>query len=85
MNELEELRLEAYESQTDYKARTMLYHDKFIMIHTFEVGQIVILFSSRLKLMAGKLRSHWTGPYIVTKVYNHDALEIENLVDGNRL
>ncbi|CAM8951195.1 unnamed protein product [Rhodiola kirilowii] len=29
--ELEELRLEAYEGQTDYKARTKLYHDKFIL------------------------------------------------------
>ncbi|CAM8913030.1 unnamed protein product [Rhodiola kirilowii] len=29
--ELEELQLEAYEGQTDYKARTKLYHDKFIL------------------------------------------------------
>ncbi|CAM8886692.1 unnamed protein product [Rhodiola kirilowii] len=29
--ELEELRLEAYENQTDYKARTKIYDDKFIL------------------------------------------------------
>ncbi|CAM8951660.1 unnamed protein product [Rhodiola kirilowii] len=29
--ELEELRLEAYEGQTDYKAWTKMYHDKFIL------------------------------------------------------
>ncbi|CAM8901291.1 unnamed protein product [Rhodiola kirilowii] len=39
LSELEELRLEAYESQSDYKARTKLYHDKFILRRTFEVGQ----------------------------------------------
>ncbi|CAM8999789.1 unnamed protein product [Rhodiola kirilowii] len=81
---LEELRLEAYEEQTDYKARTKLYHDKFILRRSFEEGQQVLLFSSRLKLMPGKLRSRWTGPYTVTKVYNHGMLELESMNDGNR-
>ncbi|CAM8934002.1 unnamed protein product [Rhodiola kirilowii] len=82
--ELEELRLEAYESQTDYKVRTKLYHDKFIIRRTFEVGQQVLLFSSRLRLMPGKLRSRWTDPYIVTKVFNHGALELEGPTGGDR-
>ncbi|CAM8963300.1 unnamed protein product [Rhodiola kirilowii] len=84
LNELEELRLEAYEGQTDYKARTKLYHDKFILRRSFEVGQQVLLFTSRLKLMLGKLRSRWTGPYKVTKVFNHGALELESPTDGGR-
>ncbi|CAM8917222.1 unnamed protein product [Rhodiola kirilowii] len=82
--ELEELRLEAYESKTDYKARTKLYHDKFILRRTFEVEQKVLLFSSRLRLMPGKLRSRWTGPYTIAHVYNHGALELENPKDGHR-
>ncbi|CAM8951092.1 unnamed protein product [Rhodiola kirilowii] len=82
--ELEELRLEAYESQSDYKARTKLYHDKFILRSTFEVGQQVLVFSSRLRLMPGKLRSRWTGPYTVTKVFNHGALELEGPTSGGR-
>ncbi|CAM8953801.1 unnamed protein product [Rhodiola kirilowii] len=84
LNELEELRLEAYEGQTDYKARTKLYHDKFILRRSFEVGQQVILFTSRLKLMPGKLRSRWTSPYKVTKVFNHGALELESPTNGSR-
>ncbi|CAM8962919.1 unnamed protein product [Rhodiola kirilowii] len=82
--ELEELRLEAYEGQTDYKARTKLYHDKFILRRSFEEGQQVLLFSSRLKLMPGKLKSRWTGPYTVTKVLNHGMLELESMEDGSR-
>ncbi|CAM8934645.1 unnamed protein product [Rhodiola kirilowii] len=74
--EIEELRLEAYEGQTDYRARTKLYHDKFIIRRKFEVGQQVLLFSSRLKLMPGKLRSRWTGPYTIVRIYNHGALEL---------
>ncbi|CAM8913903.1 unnamed protein product [Rhodiola kirilowii] len=84
LNELEELRLEAYEGQTDYKARTKLYHDKFILRRSFEVGQQVLVFSSRLKLMPGKLRSRWTGPFKVTKVHNHGSLELESPADGSR-
>ncbi|CAM8917230.1 unnamed protein product [Rhodiola kirilowii] len=82
--ELEELRLEAYESQSDYKARTKLYHEKFILRRTLEVGQQVLLFSSRLRLMPGKLRSRWTGPYTIMRIFNHGALELENPKDGNR-
>ncbi|CAM8934116.1 unnamed protein product [Rhodiola kirilowii] len=82
--ELEELRLEAYESQTDYKARTKLYHDKFILRRTFEVGQRVLLFSSRLRLMPGKLRPRWTGPYTITRVFNHVAVELESPTGGDR-
>ncbi|CAM8921225.1 unnamed protein product [Rhodiola kirilowii] len=81
--ELEELRLEAYESQSDYKARTELYHDKFILRRSFEIGQQVLLFSSRLRLMPSKLRSRWIGPYMVTKVFNHGALELENPRNGD--
>ncbi|CAM8999635.1 unnamed protein product [Rhodiola kirilowii] len=81
--ELEELRLEAYEGQSDYKARTKLYHDKYILWRNFEVGQKVLLFSSRLRLMPSKLRSRWTGPYTVTRVFNHGALELENPRNGS--
>ncbi|CAM8959597.1 unnamed protein product [Rhodiola kirilowii] len=82
--ELEELWLEAYESQTDYKARTKLYHDKFILRRKFEVGQQVLLFSSRLRLMPGKLRSRWTGPYTITRIFNHGALELKSPTGGDR-
>ncbi|CAM8948554.1 unnamed protein product [Rhodiola kirilowii] len=83
--EQEELRLEAYESQSDYKARTKLYHDKFILRRSLKIGEQVLLFSSRLRLMPGKLRSRWTGPYTVTKVFNHGALELENPKNGDHL
>ncbi|CAM8999546.1 unnamed protein product [Rhodiola kirilowii] len=82
--ELEELRIEAYEGQTDYKARTKLYHDKFILRRSFEIGKPVLVYSSRLRLMPGKLRSRWTGPFEVTKVFNHGAIELESPMDGSR-
>ncbi|CAM9000120.1 unnamed protein product [Rhodiola kirilowii] len=82
--ELEELRLEAYEGQSDYKARTKLYHDKIILRRSFEKGQQVLVYFSRLKLMPGKLKSRWTGPFTITKVFNHGAVELESPDNGSR-
>ncbi|XP_050888339.1 uncharacterized protein LOC127093454 [Lathyrus oleraceus] len=52
----------------------------------------VLLFNSRLKLMAGKLRSKWIDPFIVTNIFPHGAVKIKNTgidktfkVNGQRL
>ncbi|KAL0313026.1 UNVERIFIED_CONTAM: hypothetical protein Sradi_5701900 [Sesamum radiatum] len=36
----------------------------------------VLLFNSRLKLFLGKLRSKWSGPFIIAKVFSHSAVEL---------
>ena len=78
LNELEELHNEAYESVKIYKARTKAYHDKFIARKMFEPNQKVWLFNSRLRLFPEKLRSRWDGPFIVTQVFPHGAIELKN-------
>ena len=42
----------------------------------------VLLYSSRLHMFSGKLRSRWTGPFIVKVVYPYGAVEIENPDNG---
>ena len=32
---------------------------------------------SRLRLFPGKLKSKWTGPYLVTQLFPHGAVELE--------
>ena len=61
LQELEELRLEAFDSTMWYKERTKLWHDKNLRVKEFRVGQKVLLFQSRLKLMPGKLKSSGLG------------------------
>ena len=91
LNELDEIRREAYESARIYKERTKAWHDKMVSRKEFHVGQKVLLFNSRLKLFPGKLKSRWSGPFIVTKVYPHGAVEIQEnngnpfTVNGQRL
>ncbi|XP_028118950.1 uncharacterized protein LOC114316492 [Camellia sinensis] len=82
LNELEELRNDAYESSKIYKARTKAFHDRHISHKSFEPHQKGWLFNAKLRLFPGKLRSQWDGPYEVIKVFPHGAVEIKNLQDG---
>ncbi|KAM2441478.1 hypothetical protein PS1_022673 [Malus domestica] len=83
LNELYEIRNDAYESSKIYKNKTKAFHDNKILRREFYTGQKVLFFNSRLKLFPGKLKSRWTGPYMVTKVYSHGAVEIKNEVTGH--
>jgi hypothetical protein len=83
INELEEIRNDAYENSRIHKARIKEFHDKKILRKTFNVGQKVLLYNSRLHLFPGKLRSRWSGPFIVKHVYPYGACDIENPKNGN--
>ena len=83
LNELDELRLQAYESASIYKEKTKKWHDKKIIEREFVSGQLVLLYNSRLRLFPGKLKSRWSGPFKVKRVFPHGAVEIENLDDNS--
>jgi len=48
-----------------------------------DIGQKVLLYNSRLHLFPGKLRSRWSGPFIVKQVYPYGAFDIENPKNDN--
>ena len=48
LQELEELRLKAYENAAIYKEKTKKWHDKKLVSKTYQVGDKVLLFNSRL-------------------------------------
>ncbi|CAN6679618.1 unnamed protein product [Malus baccata var. baccata] len=92
LNELQEIRNEAYENARIYKEKIKAFHDKMIRGKTFSIGQKVLLFNSRLRLFPGKLRSKWIGPFVVTNVFPHGAVQVKSLrnddefkVNGHRL
>nr|GEW48346.1 reverse transcriptase domain-containing protein [Tanacetum cinerariifolium] len=58
INELNELRDQAYENSLIYKEKTKRIHDSKIKNHVFNIGDRVLLFNSRLKIFSGKLKSH---------------------------
>nr|GEY25143.1 reverse transcriptase domain-containing protein [Tanacetum cinerariifolium] len=69
LNELNELRDQAYENSLIYKERTKKLHDYKIKNRIFNVGDQVLLFNSRLKIFSGKLKSRWSGPFTISKIY----------------
>nr|GFB20195.1 reverse transcriptase domain-containing protein [Tanacetum cinerariifolium] len=59
INELNELRDQAYENSLIYKEKTKRLHDSKIKNRVFNIGDRVLLFNSRLKIFSGKLKSRW--------------------------
>ncbi|XP_040988962.1 uncharacterized protein LOC121236580 [Juglans microcarpa x Juglans regia] len=92
LQELEEIRNDAYESARIYKEKMKAFHDKMIYRKEFKIGQKVLLYHSRLRLFPSKLHSCWIGPFVVATVFPHGAVEIQSLatskvvkVNGHRL
>ena len=69
VSELDEFLSKAYENAQIYYEKTKAWHEKHITKKEFEAGQRILLFNSRLKLFPGKLKSRWSGPFIVTQVF----------------
>ncbi|GJZ58035.1 hypothetical protein Tco_0613529 [Tanacetum coccineum] len=76
MNELNELRDQAYENSLIYKQKTKKIHDSKIKNHVFNVGDRVLLFNSRLKIFSGKLKTRWTGLFTVAQVSPYGTVEL---------
>ena len=91
MHELEELGNEAYDNARIYKDKTKKWHDQKILRKEFRVGELVLLYNSRLKLFPGKLKSRWSGPYMVVAVTPFGAVTLktnyrnEFKINGQRL
>jgi hypothetical protein len=84
MQELEEMRSQAYESSRLYKEKIKSYHDKRIVNKEFKPGQMVLLFNSRLKLFPGKLKSKWSGPFKIHEVKPFGAVVLEDPMTKDR-
>ncbi|GJU88270.1 reverse transcriptase domain-containing protein [Tanacetum coccineum] len=92
LNELMELRHEAYENTRIYKERTKKWHDSRLRgDKNFKEGDKVLIFNSRFKMHPGKLKSKWYGPCVVKTVHPYRTVEIINKnevsfkVNGHRL
>ncbi|XP_069148121.1 uncharacterized protein [Solanum lycopersicum] len=91
LNELDELRLREYESSAIYNEKMKNYNDQKTEKREFVVEDLVLLFKSRLRLLLDKLKSKWKGPFLITKVFPHGVVELENMegakvsINGQRI
>nr|GEY10814.1 reverse transcriptase domain-containing protein [Tanacetum cinerariifolium] len=80
INELNELRDQAYENYLIYKEKTKRIHDSKIKNRVFNIGDRVLLFNSHLKIFSGKLKTRWSG---TVKLSQPDGPNFK--VNGHRL
>nr|GEX50173.1 reverse transcriptase domain-containing protein [Tanacetum cinerariifolium] len=91
LNELNELRDQAYENSLIYKEKTKRLHDSKIKDCVFNIGDRVLLFNSRLKIFSGKLKSWLSGPFTISHVFLYGTVDLSQLdgpnfkVNGHRL
>nr|GFA42387.1 reverse transcriptase domain-containing protein [Tanacetum cinerariifolium] len=75
LNELNELRDQAYENYLIYKEKTKRIHDSKIKDRIFNISDRV-LFNSRLKIFLDKLKTRWSGPFTITQVFLYGTIEL---------
>nr|GFD48875.1 reverse transcriptase domain-containing protein [Tanacetum cinerariifolium] len=66
LNELSELRDQAYENSIIYKERTKKLHDDKIKNRIFNVGDQVLLFN----------KSHWSGPFTIAEIFPYGTAKL---------
>ena len=44
----------------------------------YMVGDLVLVDGSGVPCLPGKLKSKWTDPYLITQVFPHGAVELQN-------
>ncbi|XP_038891741.1 uncharacterized protein LOC120081138 [Benincasa hispida] len=76
LNQLIEWRMNAYENAKLYKEKTKKWYDDRINNQNFVEGQQVLLFNGRLRLLPGKLKSHWSGPFHIKTIFPHGTVEL---------
>ncbi|GKA42577.1 reverse transcriptase domain-containing protein [Tanacetum coccineum] len=83
LNELSELREQAYENSLIFKEKTKRLHDSKIKNRVFNVGDRVLLFNSRLKIFSGKLKSRWDGPFTIAEIYPYGTAKLTHKDGSN--
>lgn len=85
--ELQEIRLEAYENSKNYKQKVKRFPGIKLIRKNFEIGQKVLLYNSRMKLRS---RQEW--PFEIDNIFSHGVVEIQKMdneetfkVNGNQL
>ena len=92
LNELEEMRNDAYLNSKIAKEKLKKWHDQLVNQKNFTKRQRVLLYDSKLYLFPGKLKSRWTGPFTIHDMQSNGVVELLNFkstqtfkVNGNRL
>ena len=82
INELLELRNDAYLNTKITKERLKKWHDQLIARKKFNQGDQVLLYDSKLHFFLWKLKSRWTGPFFIHQAYPNGEVDLLNSKDS---
>ena len=92
LNEMEELRNDAYNNSNIVKQRLKRWHDQLVSCKEFQKEQRVLLYNSKLHIFPRKLKSMWIGLFTIQQVHSNGVVELLNSnsigsfnVNGHRL
>ena len=82
INELEELRNDAYLNLRIAKDKLKKWHDQLIARKNFKQGDQVLLYDSKLHIFPSKLKSRWTGLFTIQEAYLNGLVNPLNSKDN---
>ena len=93
LRKLEEHWLIALQHQEIQKQQQKAWHDRNIKNKNLLVGDLALLYKSRVKGKPKKLHIEWMGPYIVKEIHTNGSVQLrtlqgiifQKLVNGARL
>ena len=92
LNEMEELRNDAYNNSNIVKQRMKRWYDQLISRKQFQKEQRVLLYDSELYIFPRKLKLRWIGPFTIHQIHSNGVMELLNSnniesfkVNGHRL
>ena len=81
INELEELRNDAYFNSKIAKDKLKRWHDQLIARKHFKQGDQVLLYGFKLHFFSSKLKSRWTGQFSIQEAYPNGSVDLFNPKD----
>ena len=92
LNEMEELRNDAYNNSNIAKQRLKRWHNQLVSHKEFQKGQRVLLYDAKLHIFPGKLKWRWMGQFTIQQVHSNGVVELLNSnstesfkINGHRL
>ena len=81
LNEMEELRNDAYINSNIAKQRLKRWHDQLVSRKEFQKGQRVYFYDSKLHIFPEKLKSRWIGSFTIQEVYSNGVVELLSSIE----
>ena len=78
LNELKELRNNAYINSKIAKEKLKRWHDQLISRKDFQKWQRVLLYDSKLHIFSGKLKSKCIGHFSIHQVHSNGVVKLLN-------